>query len=56
MLEDILKKCRLCPRDCAVDRTNGEVGYCKADDKIKVVLSLEHAHLFDKETQTTIIN
>lgn len=36
MLEDILKKCRLCPRDCAVDRTNGEVGYCKADDKIKI--------------------
>ena len=28
----------------------------KADDKIKVVLSLEHAHLFDKETQRTIIN
>ena len=28
----------------------------QADEKIKVVLSLEHAHLFDKETQVTIIN
>ena len=28
----------------------------KADERTKIVLSLEHVHLFDKETQKTIIN
>ncbi len=28
----------------------------KADERTKIVLSLEHIHLFDKETQKTIIN
>lgn len=27
--EDILKKCSLCPRNCRVDRTGGDVGFCK---------------------------
>lgn len=31
--EEILKKCVLCPRSCGVDRTSGEVGFCKAGDK-----------------------
>lgn len=29
----ILKKCTLCPRHCEVDRTSGEVGFCKTTDK-----------------------
>ena len=28
----------------------------KPDERIKIVLSLEHCHLFDKDTQVTIIN
>ena len=36
MFEDILKNCRMCPRACGVDRTNGEIGYCKASDMIKI--------------------
>ena len=28
--ENILKSCNICPRDCNIDRTNGEVGYCKS--------------------------
>lgn len=29
----LLKKCTLCPRQCGVDRTSGEVGFCKTIDK-----------------------
>ncbi len=31
--EEILKECTLCPRNCKVDRTSGEVGVCKTGDK-----------------------
>jgi len=29
LLEDVLKRCTLCPRDCEVDRTSGEKGFCR---------------------------
>jgi putative pyruvate formate lyase activating enzyme len=31
--EAILKNCTLCPRNCKVDRTSGEKGFCKTGDK-----------------------
>ncbi len=31
--EDMLKSCRLCPRECKVDRTAGKRGVCKTGDK-----------------------
>jgi putative pyruvate formate lyase activating enzyme len=31
--EGILKKCNLCPRNCKVDRTAGNVGFCRTGDK-----------------------
>ncbi len=31
--EDILKDCTLCPRNCRVDRTAGERGFCRTGDK-----------------------
>lgn len=31
-----LDKCVLCPRNCGVNRNNGETGFCKASDKIKI--------------------
>ncbi|MEW6740650.1 MAG: radical SAM protein [Nitrospirota bacterium] len=31
--EGILKKCTLCPRNCKVDRTSGNVGFCRTGDK-----------------------
>lgn len=31
--EDILKECTLCPRACKVDRTSGNVGFCRTGDK-----------------------
>jgi putative pyruvate formate lyase activating enzyme len=36
MLSDKLKHCTLCPRDCGIDRTKGEKGYCGLDDKIYI--------------------
>lgn len=36
MLSDRLKYCTLCPRNCGVDRTKGEKGYCGLDDKIYI--------------------
>jgi putative pyruvate formate lyase activating enzyme len=32
LTEEILKNCTLCPRSCAVDRTSGEVGFCRTDN------------------------
>ncbi|HWR58254.1 MAG TPA: radical SAM protein [Thermodesulfovibrionales bacterium] len=31
--EEILKECTLCPRDCRIDRTSGETGFCRTGDK-----------------------
>ena len=30
--EEILKECTLCPRNCRVDRTSGQRGFCKTGD------------------------
>jgi len=32
----LLEECRLCPRQCAVDRLNGEIGFCKIGRKAKI--------------------
>lgn len=45
MMGDIfdLSSCRLCPKECKVDRTNGKSGFCGASDKIKIArASLHH--------------
>jgi putative pyruvate formate lyase activating enzyme len=31
--EELLRNCTLCPRNCGVDRTAGETGFCKTGDK-----------------------
>lgn len=30
ILERLLSGCTICPRDCHVDRTNGEIGFCRS--------------------------
>lgn len=37
-MTNILKKCTLCPRNCRVNRYN-DIGFCKANNKIKVSLA-----------------
>jgi len=41
-LQDILKDCRLCPRECRSNRLGGEVGYCKADSGLIVSSAFPH--------------
>lgn len=33
LAEAMLKECTLCPRECGIDRTSGEVGFCRAGDR-----------------------
>ena len=40
--EAILEACRLCPRQCGVDRAAGEKGYCRAPPKVKVYSAQPH--------------
>lgn len=35
MLE-ILKSCKLCPRNCGINRLDGQLGYCKSGEDIKI--------------------
>ncbi len=37
-----LKHCRLCPRDCGVDRTKGQKGFCGADSNIYAARAALH--------------
>ncbi len=37
-----LEKCNICPHNCEINRLNGEVGRCKATDKVKVALASIH--------------
>jgi putative pyruvate formate lyase activating enzyme len=41
-LWEILRKCRLCPRECDVDRIAGERGFCKAGADLKVASFHSH--------------
>ncbi len=36
------RECHLCPWDCAVDRTGGELGFCGAGSQVKVNDYLQH--------------
>ena len=36
LLEGFLKECRLCPRECRVNRLDGKVGVCKAGSELRV--------------------
>ena len=35
-MKDVLNECRLCPRNCSVNRNCGEVGYCNASSEITI--------------------
>ena len=41
MLEG-LKECNVCPHNCKVNRIDGEVGVCRANDKVKIALASLH--------------
>jgi putative pyruvate formate lyase activating enzyme len=41
-LWDMMQECKLCPRECGVNRLNGEEGFCQASSKLKIASF--HAH------------
>jgi putative pyruvate formate lyase activating enzyme len=42
LLMEILKECRLCPRQCGVHRLDGEVGYCGAPSELMISSAFPH--------------
>lgn len=42
VLWSMLKECKLCPRECGVDRISGEKGFCQAGSKLKVASFFAH--------------
>src|SRR5512136_2676240 len=42
LLKGFLKECRLCPRECRVDRLNGETGVCQAGSELMVSSAFPH--------------
>jgi putative pyruvate formate lyase activating enzyme len=41
-LFDMMKECRLCPRECGVDRVDGEEGFCGATARLRVATAYPH--------------
>jgi putative pyruvate formate lyase activating enzyme len=41
-LERLLRSCTVCPRDCRVNRLNGELGLCKAGHQLLVAAAFPH--------------
>jgi putative pyruvate formate lyase activating enzyme len=39
---ELLRDCRLCPRDCGVDRTRSAKGYCRTGEKAQVASAHPH--------------
>ena len=37
-----LERCNLCPHQCNINRLNGQIGRCKASDKVKIALYSTH--------------
>jgi putative pyruvate formate lyase activating enzyme len=49
-VKETLKRCNLCPRQCTVNRTAGELGYCKLDDKVRCFREMLH---YNEEAELT---
>ena len=41
-MQKLLVNCKLCPRNCGVNRLNGQTGFCGATDKLKVARASLH--------------
>lgn len=42
ILNEFLKECRLCPRECQANRLDGELGYCEAGSELMVSSAFPH--------------
>lgn len=41
-MNELLNNCRLCPKNCSINRNCGQVGFCKAGNKIKIAKAYLH--------------
>ncbi len=39
---EIYRKCRVCPHECGIDRTQGQTGYCGQTDLLRISSSVRH--------------
>lgn len=46
MEKNILEECILCPHKCKINRINGEIGRCRAGEKVKIALA--DLHFFEE--------
>ena len=46
MEKNILEECVLCPHKCKINRINGEIGRCRAKEKVKIALA--DLHFFEE--------
>ena len=42
LLQEFLRECHLCPRECRIDRLNGEIGYCGAGSELMISSAFPH--------------
>lgn len=42
LAKEALRHCRLCPHECSVDRTRGDIGFCKLDDRFRCFREMIH--------------
>ena len=42
MDESLLKQCTLCPRECRVNRLEGQLGFCRADGQVEIARAALH--------------
>lgn len=45
-MEELFNKCEICPRKCKINRNNGELGYCRASNKMKI--GGYHLHMWEE--------
>lgn len=41
-MEELFNNCQLCPRKCLINRNRGELGFCRAGNKIKIAKAYLH--------------
>ena len=41
-MNELLNLCKLCPRNCMVNRNKGEIGFCKSGNKIRIAKAYLH--------------
>ena len=41
-MNELLNKCMLCPRNCGVNRNQGEVGFCRSGNNIRIAKAYLH--------------